>query len=409
MRRSRRAWTHPLAGFLTTWLVAAGLSHSNVDIRPQVEIAGLAVLWLWPALGFVLARRLGSATSGWVVNSILCVLVVGATGAALMARWPRAAPAAIAPALQPPTGTATPIWLDTDPACGWKDTSDVDDCWAVALAARSPELQLVGISTVFGNEGPSTTQRAELVRTLLRAAGREAPVFPGSEAPADGRWQPTIASEALADALLRTRLSIVAQGPATNVATLLRRHPERARRIDHIILVGGKAPGRLFHPGRHWWFHFGDFNVSHDVASVQAILDSGVPVTLVPFDLAITLTITAGDLELLRRGDPLAAWLAERSEGWLAFWRGKLMDSDGFSPFDALAVGQAAWPDLFACRPARARVGFSVFLAPFGLGRDLEVRRDEGAPVRYCDALQPRVKSLLLQRLRGTAQRGATP
>ncbi|MCW5662042.1 MAG: nucleoside hydrolase [Burkholderiaceae bacterium] len=398
----RVAWIVPLAGFAATWLLAVGFSLSNADVRSQAETVGLAVLWLWPVLGLLLLRRCRFATPALVVNTVLLALVAGATATALTARGARSASAVRAPTvIERPAGTPKPVWLDADPACGWKDTSDVDDCWALALAARAPELQLVGVSTVFGNPGPSPVERAELARTLLRAAGQDVPVVPGSDAPADGRWRPTPASKAMAEALMRTRLTIVAQGPATNVATLLLCHPEVVRRIDRIVFVGGKSPGRLFHPGRHWWFHFSDFNVSHDVASVQAILDAGVPVTLVPFDLAITLTIGARDLEQLRRGDALAAWLAERSEGWLEFWQGQLMDSDGFSPFDALAVGQTAWPGLFTCRPARARIGFSVFLAPFDLGRDLEVtERGTGTPVRYCDGVQPPFKPLMLQRLR---------
>ncbi len=44
---------------------------------------------------------------------------------------------------------AEPVWIDTDPACGISRTSDVDDCWALHLALRSPELEIRGISTVM--------------------------------------------------------------------------------------------------------------------------------------------------------------------------------------------------------------------------------------------------------------------
>ncbi len=44
-----------------------------------------------------------------------------------------------------------PVWIDTDPACGLKSSDDVDDCWAIAQALTSPELEVVGIGTVFGN------------------------------------------------------------------------------------------------------------------------------------------------------------------------------------------------------------------------------------------------------------------
>ena len=45
----------------------------------------------------------------------------------------------------------TPVWIDTDPACGLNATDDVDDCWALLAAFKSPEIVVRGISTVFGN------------------------------------------------------------------------------------------------------------------------------------------------------------------------------------------------------------------------------------------------------------------
>lgn len=42
-------------------------------------------------------------------------------------------------------------WIDTDPACGQGATNDVDDCWALMMALRSPECALRGISTTFSN------------------------------------------------------------------------------------------------------------------------------------------------------------------------------------------------------------------------------------------------------------------
>jgi inosine-uridine nucleoside N-ribohydrolase len=164
--------------------------------------------------------------------------------------------------------------------------------------------------------------------------------------------------------------------------------------------VAGKRPGRLFHPGRHWWFHFGDFNVASDVAATRALLGSGAPITLVPFDLAIRVSVTETDLERLRGGGRLARWLVDVSGAWMSFWQSGLMEQRGFSPFDALAVGFAALPGLFECRDQRARLGFSVFLAPFGLGRDLEVADgSRGVPVRYCHTVDPRFKSVMFERL----------
>jgi len=402
-RRTRAAWAVPIAGFLTTYLLIAGVSLSNVDIRLQAEFVGLIVLAAFPLIGFILTHRGGWPRSGVVVNLLLTAFVLVLAWIAYAAKRPPVqAPLVRSPAIT--ESGRVPVWIDTDPACGSGKTADVDDCWALALALRSPELELLGVSTVYGNQPQqgaiSTPKRADLARAILALASRHASVFAGAEKRSNSEWRSTAASEALASALAHSRLTILALGPMTNIATMLMRHPDRAERIDRIVVVAGKPPGRLFHPGKHWWFHFGDFNVARDVEAMRTVLYSGVPITLVPFDLAVQIVITDQDIRRLRAGDRLASWLAAVSEEWLSFWQGGLIDKPGFSPFDAAAVGYAALPDLFACRETRARIGFSVFLAPFGLGRDLEVAEGiDGAPVRYCDGVNARFRSILLERL----------
>jgi inosine-uridine nucleoside N-ribohydrolase len=397
------AWIVPIAGFLTTYLLAAGVSLSNVDIRSQAEIVGLLALAVCPTIGLVLTWRAGAPRAGVIVNLLLAVLVLMLAWITYASKWPPVH----TPLVHAPTTEASrqrPVWIDTDPACGSGEAADVDDCWALALALRSPELQVMGISTVFGNQprgrALSGAQRADIARSILERANRNARVFIGSDQGSDAEWSSTPASEALASTLARFRLSVLALGPVTNVATTLVHHPNLAQRIDRIVMVAGKPPGRLFHPGKHWWFHFGDFNVARDVEAMRTVLYSGVPITLVPFELAVQIVITDQDMKQLHAHGRLASWLAEASEEWLAFWQGRLIENPGFNPFDAAAVGYVALPGLFKCRDMRARIGSSVFLAPFGLGRDLEVSDNKrGAPVRYCDSVDARFKSILLERL----------
>jgi len=405
-RVRRSVWLLPIATFLATYLLFAGASLSNVDIRTQAEIAGLVALAISPALGFMLTWRAGNPPLGLAVNSSLVVLIIVLVAIAYLAKRP-AVPTPRAPVSLPNVAVPAPlpVWIDTDLACGYGKTADVDDCWALALALRSPELAVVGVSTVFGNrlegEGSDAKRRADLAHAILALAGRDVPVFPGSEVDGKQDWRATPASEAMARALTRSRLTLLALGPATNVATLLARNPAVARNIERIVLVGGKPPGSLFHPGRHWWFHFGDFNVAQGVEAMRKVLGAGVPITLVPFELAIQVAVTENDLQRLRSGGRLAKWLVDSSAGWMSFWQGSLIDKRGFSPFDALAVGSTALPGLFDCSDRRARIGFSVFLAPFGLGRDLEVvdATQGGAPVRYCRTLDARFKEMMLERL----------
>jgi inosine-uridine nucleoside N-ribohydrolase len=404
VRAHRAAWALPLAAFVVTYLLVAGVSLSNIDVRRQAEVVGLVALAACPLAGLALARRAGMPATGWIVNLSLLLLVALLAGLAYAARQPAAtAPRLAARAAAETAQRPLAVWIDTDPACGAGPTADVDDCWALAFALRAPHLRVIGISTVFGNEAQdhelTAPQRVDLVRKLIARAGPGAPVFAGAQRGA-GTGNRTPASEAMATALAREPLTILALGPATNVAALLQHHPEQAQHIEQIVLVAGKPPGRLFHPGRHWWFHFGDFNVAQDVDAMRTVLRSGVPITLLPFETGMQVEITAADLERLQQAGGLAGWLAEASKPWLSFWHGRLIERPGFSPFDALAVGYVAQPQLFECNAAHARIGFSVFLAPFGLGRDLEVADGiDGVPVRYCDTVHPSFKHTLLDRL----------
>jgi len=149
-----------------------------------------------------------------------------------------------------------PIWIDTDPACGQSATNDVDDCWALMMALRSPELNLRGISTTFGNtKGETALQVARQVIGHLGGAART-PIYEGSHDRGSPEWKSTQASEAIASILRQEKLTIIAQGPLTNIATVIINHPDVVRNVERIVMVGGKRPGNLFHPGEQWWFHF---------------------------------------------------------------------------------------------------------------------------------------------------------
>jgi len=421
---SRLSWMLPLTGYTATFLIGAGLSASNRDIRTMVEIVGVGVCMIFTALGGYYTveafRHAGErpsslwrrhAASGIACNLLLVWLIAVSAHASYVAKTP--------PESAEFTGRdrpmhhevmgQMPVWIDTDPACGVGKTADVDDCWALLAATRSPELGIRGISTVFGNQDgtralafaqdilPRLTDGSEISDHLPN-------IYEGSTRKGQSTWPPTPASRALASALNHEPLTIIALGPLTNPATVIRNHPELAAKIDRIVLVGGKRPGQLFHPSHHWWFHFGDFNVSHDPEATAIVLYSGVPITLVPFDLATKLLVTESDLERLSAGDDSAKWLSDVSQPWFAFWN-TMLEKPGFHPFDVLAVAYTAMPDHFRCVPTRARIGFNLFLEPFGMGRDLEVAQDiQGPIVTNCVDLNPKLKDILLTRLMGSSR-----
>jgi inosine-uridine nucleoside N-ribohydrolase len=83
------------------------------------------------------------------------------------------------------------VWIDTDAACGHARTADPDDCLAILLLARSPGVELVGISTVFGNAPLEVTDRtARELADLLQREDVEVPVYRGAALPVMAGFYP---------------------------------------------------------------------------------------------------------------------------------------------------------------------------------------------------------------------------
>jgi purine nucleosidase len=188
---------------------------------------------------------------------------------------------------------AIPIILDTDIG------TDVDDAFALALILASPELELCGVATV----GSEPRTRALIVCRFLAAAGRhDIPVAAGATPqPAEdiekqGRYvkasgdrlprmsQPVkeTAVEFLYQKLKarKRELTLLAIGPLTNIARLLREYPDCKPWIKRIVMMAGsvrvgykdKSP-----PETEW-------NVRCDIAAAKAVFASGVPLVVAPLD-----------------------------------------------------------------------------------------------------------------------------
>ena len=292
------------------------------------------------------------------------------------------------------------VWIDTDPSVQ-RGGHEVDDGFALIQAFHSPELQIRGISVVFGNAPLATA--FPIAKEIVRRFGPEnMPAYAGA-ASAQELGLETDASLALAAALRTERLTILVLGPATNIATVLRNHPELARKIDRIIAVAGRRPGQRFLTGRSTQ-PFRDLNFELDPQAFQVILDSRVPVVLAPWEVSSKVWITQADLEHLLASSPALDWLLKPASDWLAFWK-QAFGVDGFNPFDTLAVGYATTPDLLGCELLRAKIKIlpndittsdSPVRKPFLLAGK-EIRG--GAVVRYCSDVQQKFKTDLLARL----------
>ena len=276
------------------------------------------------------------------------------------------------PAARAPSPPAR-VWIDTDAACGEGERADPDDCLALLALARSA-VDIVGISTVFGNAPLSATDR--VARSLAQQLGRAAiAVHAGAAAPLpEHGWPaPPPAVERLREALARERLTLVALGPLTNIAQALHGRPDLAANVQRVIAVMGRRPGHLFHPaegaeGATLFGHgpvFRDFNFDQDPRAAAEVLAYELELVLVPYDAARHVEVRAADLDRLAARGGAAAWVAARSRAWLDFWR-RDIGRAGFYPFDLLAAAYAIEPARLACARVQAGIGRDPqFLLPW--------------------------------------------
>ena len=297
------------------------------------------------------------------------------------------------------------VWIDTDPAVGVPDR-DVDDGFALLQAFHSPELQIRGVSVVFGNA--PLAQAWPIGRRIVRQFGPAGLRAYRGSAAASELGVETAASRALAAALAREPLVVIALGPATNVATVLKNHRELASRIVRLVAVAGRRPGQRFTTGTLNTNGHRDFNFEQDPDAFRAILASSVPLTLTGFEVSSKVWMTDEDLGLLARGPAGARWMAAPARRWLGLWK-RTFGVDGFNPFDTLAIARIVSPSMLTCEELPARIavrpddvteaqmqGTKVAEKPY-----LEVSSAfaSSRTVEYCSAVDPAFKDDLLRRL----------
>lgn len=241
---------------------------------------------------------------------------------------------------------------------------------------HSPELDLLGITTVTGNVPVAATTRNVL--DLLHALGRDdVPVAAGAErglvrahglhppihgsngidgvdlpaAPAGARPEHAVAFLAglLRKAAPRS-VTIVAIGPLTNIALLVALHPELTARIARLVVIGGTA-------GRGNITPVAEFNVWADPEAAQRVLAaSDLDVLLVGLDVTRRAVVDEADLHVLRDASPRGAMLADMVLGYAHH------PPTGWPLHDALAIASIAEPALLSARAAAVAVdtGFGV-------------------------------------------------
>ena len=303
------------------------------------------------------------------------------------------------------------LWIDTDLAIGYERPegggyADVDDGFAIAQLLNSIPKRVKGISTVFGN---TTLENAyHLTRAFLEFYPQlEVPAFKGANGMLQsGNPEQTDAVDALARALQNHKMTILAIGPLSNIATLLFLHPAAAENIAEIVMVAGRqSENDHFFVGDNA-LPFPDFNFELDPVAFQIVAQSSIPITLCPFEISSKVWIRDEDLDQLSRGNDISGFIAGKSRPWLANW--KEFGSTGFNPFDAIASHYLLYPQDVQMKKLKARVEYHP---------DDTVREKSYKPYLICDnkwgravnyCYQPTDEEVLKRKLLNDLNKSAT-
>jgi inosine-uridine nucleoside N-ribohydrolase len=244
---------------------------------------------------------------------------------------------------------ATPILLDCDPGH--------DDAIALLLALASPELELLGVTTVAGNQTLEKTT-ANALRVLEFVGRGDVPVAAGADRPLSrelfiaayvhgesgldgpelpppqGDPVPEHAVDFLAAAILGADrpVTLVPVGPLTNVALLLARYPEVAGNVERIVLMGGAIAEGNVTPAA-------EFNIYVDPEAAWRVFHSGVPVTMIGLDVTHKALMVDAHAERLRAAGDAGRMVAELYDFFIGYHR-RTYGQEGAPIHDAVAVAQ---------------------------------------------------------------------
>jgi purine nucleosidase len=258
---------------------------------------------------------------------------------------------------------STPIILDCDPG--------VDDALAIAFAAGSPEIDLIGLTTVAGNvELAKTTANALAVASFVGA--KDAPVTAGAGTPLlrpaytagdvhgdsglGGAVLPPPARTAedghaidyIIDTIgaARGEITLVATGPLTNIGLAVSREPRLATWVKDFVIMGGSA-------SRGNMNHAAEFNIWADPEAAAIVFRAGWTVRMLGLDVTLRARATLAVQERMRDLGALGSQLLLPS---IALYRDS-HDTTGEPPVhDVCAIVSIADPTVFTYTPALVEV-----------------------------------------------------
>ena len=257
--------------------------------------------------------------------------------------------------------TQIPIWLDCDPGH--------DDAMAIILAGYNPKINLLGISTVAGNQVINKVTQNAL--SILELAGlNHIDVLKGSASPLlrfldhfkevihgesglDGAQLPISPKQPLEkNAIIHIyetltkhigKVTLVATGMLTNVALLLKTFPDVKNNLEEIVLMGGAMTIGNVTPAA-------EFNIWLDPEAADIVFNCGLMVTMVPLEVTHTAIVTK---DILKEIVMMNTKLANDIASFLLFFADayfKIYQMEGAPLHDPCAVAYVINKELFECQ-----------------------------------------------------------
>eukprot|EP00698_Gefionella_okellyi_P000336 TRINITY_DN10280_c0_g1_i1.p1 TRINITY_DN10280_c0_g1~~TRINITY_DN10280_c0_g1_i1.p1 ORF type:complete len:316 (-),score=69.48 TRINITY_DN10280_c0_g1_i1:236-1183(-) len=286
------------------------------------------------------------------------------------------------------------VWLDCDPGH--------DDAMAIILAGYSPHIDLLGISTVGGNQSLDKTTYNAL--QVVHAAGLSVDVVAGQPYPLmapdllcpeihgesglDGTSLPVPTRKPLAEKAIihianvvlqhPEQVTIVATGRLTNIAVLLTVFPEVKRNLREIVLMGGAIGLGNTHPAA-------EFNIQTDPEAARIVFQSGMRVVMVPLEVTHTALVTA---DILTAVLSIKSNFAQSIAALLVFFRDTYLKVFGFEHpplHDPCAVAFVINPQMFVTKEMHVSIVTDGICA----GRTLcDIHGVLNRPVNACVAMK---------------------
>lgn len=259
----------------------------------------------------------------------------------------------------------TKIILDCDPGH--------DDAVAIMLAAKSPKIDLLGITVVAGNQTLENTERN--ARNIVQCLGIDVPVYAGCAQPMvreqitagdihgstglDGPVFKTLTrkleEEHAVSYIIRTLMesdgdiTMVTTGPMTNLAMAIRMEPRILSKIKQIVLMGGAYANGNTTPAA-------EFNIIADGEAAYVCFTSGVPITMIGLDVTRQVLCYPAVIERMQRVDNVASRLFVDLMGFFCKTQKEMYGWEGAPLHDPITIAYLIDPSVLEVKPMNVQI-----------------------------------------------------